>query len=100
MKTTRVELGFERLLTALERDLLDATDEEIAAVAGELGIQPGMKGSLALIGISSAVRLRKLSAVELMKQSGDSGKQGSGAKDRRSAEAPRRRPKGDAPSST
>ena len=100
MKTTQVELGFERLLTALECDLLDATDEEIAAVASELGIEPGMKGSLALVGITSAVRVRKLSAVQLMKQSGDSGKQGSGAKDRKRAKAPRRRPKGDAPSST
>ncbi len=101
MKTTRVELGFERLLTALERDLLDATDEEIAAVAGELGIKPGMKGSIALFGITSAVLLRKPGAAQLIeKRSGDSVKQSGRAKDRRGAKASRRRPKGDAPSST
>lgn len=100
MKTTRAELGFERLLTALERDLLEATDQEIAVVARELGIEPGMKGSLALFGITSAVRLRKFSAVQLIERSGGSGRQGSGTKHQRSAKAPRRRPKGDAPSST
>ncbi len=50
MKKTQVELGFERVLAALERDLLDATDQEIATVASELGIKPEMKGSIALVG--------------------------------------------------
>lgn len=100
MKTTPVELGFERLLAAFERDLLAATDQEIATVASELGIKPEMKGSIALFGITSAVRLRKLGAAQSMRQSGDSVKQGGGAKDRKGTKARRRRPKGDAPSST
>jgi hypothetical protein len=100
MKTTRPELGFERLLAALERDLLDANDEEISAVASELGIKPGMKGSIALFGITSTVRLRPISAAQLMKQSDDSQKKRSGNKARGSKKPSRRRPKGDAPSST
>ena len=58
MKTTRPELGFERLLVALDRDLLDATDEEILGVVDELGMKPTMKGSMALLGVTFAVRLK------------------------------------------
>lgn len=57
MTITRPELGFERLLAALGQDLLEATDEEILAVANELGQKPGMKGSMALLGVTSAWRL-------------------------------------------
>jgi hypothetical protein len=45
----------ERLLSALERDLLDATDEEILAAAAELGMNPNMKGSAALVGVTFLV---------------------------------------------
>ena len=58
MTTTRPELGFERLLAALGRDMLDASDEEILAVANELGQKPGMKGSIALLGVTFAWRLK------------------------------------------
>jgi hypothetical protein len=52
MKTTRPEVGFERVMTALERDLLDATDEQIVSAAKELGMNPTMKGSAALFGVT------------------------------------------------
>ncbi|HEX4050218.1 MAG TPA: hypothetical protein VHY19_05005 [Steroidobacteraceae bacterium] len=90
MKTTRPELGIERVLVALERDLLDATDEEISAVASELGIKPGMKGSIALFGVTRAVRLN---------QGDNSTKHSSATKERGSKTGSRRRPKGDIPSS-
>ena len=51
MRTVRPELGFERLLAALERELLDATDEEIREAANELGMTPASKGSAALFGV-------------------------------------------------
>ncbi len=56
MKSTRPEVGLERLLAAIERDILDTSDEEIASVASELGIKPDMKGSIALFGVTRAVR--------------------------------------------
>ena len=58
MTTTRPEVGFERLLEALGQDLLDAPDEEILAVAHELGQKPDMKGSIALLGVTFAWRLK------------------------------------------
>ncbi|HTT07108.1 MAG TPA: hypothetical protein VMF64_17665 [Steroidobacteraceae bacterium] len=53
---TSAELGFERLLAALAEDMLKAPDEEILAVADELGQKPAMKGSIALAGITFLVR--------------------------------------------
>ncbi|MGA7540591.1 MAG: hypothetical protein WBW93_17675 [Steroidobacteraceae bacterium] len=47
------ELAFERLLLALERELIDATDEEILAAARELGMNPGMRGSSAFFGVTT-----------------------------------------------
>jgi hypothetical protein len=44
---------FEGLLAALERELIEATDEEILAAAGELGMNPAMKGSAAFFGIAT-----------------------------------------------
>jgi len=52
MNTTRPEVGFDCVVTALERDLLNATDEEIVAAAKELGMNPDMKGSAALFGVT------------------------------------------------
>jgi hypothetical protein len=91
MKTTRPELGLERVLVALERDLLDASDAEILAVANELGLKPYMKGSIALFGVTFAARL---------KPPDDSQRQARKAPGRASASRSRRRPKGDTPSST
>jgi hypothetical protein len=92
MTTTRPELGFERLSAALEQDLLDSPDEEILAVANELGQKPGMKGSTALLGVTFAFRL-----TDQFKRSTQHTKEpssGAGVTRR-----PRRRPKGEAPSS-
>jgi len=86
MNRTRPELGFERLLRSLERDLLEATDAEILTVANELGIKPGMKGSIALIGVISTARpkdARQKSARQTNKVGGSSRSRG--------------RPKGDEP---
>jgi hypothetical protein len=83
MKSTQPFEDFERLLAALERELLDATDAEILAGAAELGINPAMKGSAALFGVT--VLLRPHSRPE----SGDPN----------DVSATRRRPKGDTPPS-
>jgi hypothetical protein len=90
--TTPPELGFERLLAALCQDLLDAPDEEILAVANELGQKPGMKGSIALLGVTFAFRLTdqfKRSARQTDEPSSRTG----------ATRRPRRRPKGEAPCS-
>lgn len=47
---------FEQLLTALEREVLEATDEEILEAAKQLRMDPEMKGSAALVGVTSLVR--------------------------------------------
>jgi hypothetical protein len=47
---------FERLLAALERELIEATDEEVLAAASDLGMNPAMKGSAAFFGITIALR--------------------------------------------
>ena len=90
MKSARPELGLERLLIALERDLLDAPDEEILAMANELGMKPGMKGSVALFGVTVAARLRNQDNLVQTKKATGRGR----------AIRSRRRPKGDSPSST
>lgn len=92
MTTTRPEYRFERLLAALGQDLLDASDEEILAVANELGQKPDMKGSIALLGVTCAWRPKHQSKGSA--QQTKEASSGAGAT-RRS----RRRPKGDAPSS-
>ena len=81
MKTIHPERGLERLLVALERDLLDATDEEILAAARELGMNPAMKGSAAFIGVTVLVRLRGVPGKTAHRKDAS------------------RRPKGDAPTS-
>lgn len=53
MKIRRPEVSLEQVLAALERELLDATDEEVLAAAAELGMNPSMKGSAAFLGVKS-----------------------------------------------
>lgn len=53
MKAISPEVGLERLLLALETDLLVVADEEILAIAKELGMNPAMKGSAAMFGITT-----------------------------------------------
>jgi hypothetical protein len=87
MKTTRPDSALERLLVALESELLEVTDEEILAVAAELGINPAMKGSAALLGVTKLLRPLTVNytgaGIELT--------------DERHSRSPRRRPKGDTP---
>lgn len=45
------ETALERILEALERELVEATDEELLAAAHELGMKPQMKGSAAFLGL-------------------------------------------------
>jgi len=61
MKRMYPELALERILIALERDLVDATDEEILGAARELGMNPSMKGSAAFFGVTRPVRVRSWS---------------------------------------
>jgi hypothetical protein len=56
MKSTRIDLKLERLLLGLERELTEATDEEILAAARELGMNPAMKGSAAFFGVTLLVQ--------------------------------------------
>lgn len=89
MTTKSPVMGFERLLTALGQDLIDASDEEMLAVVHELGLRPEMQGSVALYGVTFAVRpknLRGQSAIRVNTSSTSATARG------------RRRPKGDAPS--
>lgn len=55
MKTDNAE-RFERLLAALERELIEATDEEILAAANDLGMSPMMKGSATFFGVTTLPR--------------------------------------------
>ena len=91
MTTTRPEVGFERLLAALGQDLLGASDEEILAIAQELGQKPEMKGSSALLGVTFEFRLsdpREPSEQDVKDDNGTD-----------SIRRARRRPKRDAPDS-
>jgi hypothetical protein len=45
------ETALERILETLERELVDATDAEILEAASDLGMQPGMQGSAAFLGL-------------------------------------------------
>jgi hypothetical protein len=85
MNTKRPAAKLERLLYAFERDVLEASDEEILAVAQELGMKPEMKGSAALFGVTLRVHLRP--RPEAVAHA-------------RAAPRVRRRPKGDTPPST
>ena len=45
------ETALERILEALERELVAATDEEILEAAHDLGMKPEMQGSAAFLGL-------------------------------------------------
>jgi hypothetical protein len=44
--------AFERLLIALERELVTATDDEVLEAARDLGMDPTLKGSSAFFGVT------------------------------------------------
>lgn len=48
------EQRLERVLEALERELLEVTDAEILRAAHDLGMKPEMKGSAAFLGLRYA----------------------------------------------
>ena len=62
MKDSFPELGLERVLASLERDLLAASYQEIMEVANEIGLQPEMQGSVALFGVTLLMDVTKLKA--------------------------------------
>lgn len=51
MKADNAE-RFERLLAALERELIEATDDEILQATRDLGMNPTIKGSAAFFGVT------------------------------------------------
>jgi hypothetical protein len=51
MKRVFPEAVLERILAGLERELIEASDEEILEAARELGMKPEMKGSAAFLGL-------------------------------------------------
>jgi hypothetical protein len=59
MKSKRPDLGLERVLVAFERELADATDEEVLAAARDIGIDPTMQGSAAFFGVMLSVKARQ-----------------------------------------
>lgn len=87
MTTQRPDSALERLLVALEDEVLQATDEEVLAAAHELGMNPAMKGSAAFFGVTMLVlpMTTRHTRSYLKKTDGHD------------AGGPRRRPKGDTP---
>jgi hypothetical protein len=51
--SVRPDVGLERLIHGLERELLAAPDEEFVAGARDLGMNPEMKGSAAFVGVKN-----------------------------------------------
>jgi hypothetical protein len=49
----RVVQGFERILEALAEELIESTDDELLEAAKDLGMDPTMRGSAALLGLTS-----------------------------------------------
>ncbi len=49
--SVRPDVGLERLIHGLEKELLEAADEEFMAGAHELGMNPASKGSAAFVGV-------------------------------------------------
>jgi hypothetical protein len=56
MRSIPPELALERILIALERDVMEVTDEELLMAARELGMNPAMKGSAAFFGVTRLLR--------------------------------------------
>jgi hypothetical protein len=52
MISTSPEVALNRVLAGLEKELVEATDEEIEQAAADLGMNVKMKGSAAFIGVT------------------------------------------------
>ena len=50
------EVTLDRILDALERELVEATDAELLEAAEDLGMNPAMKGSAAFLGLKYPYR--------------------------------------------
>ena len=48
----------DRILNALEQELIEASDAELMQAASDLGMKPGMKGSAAFMGLRYSSGLR------------------------------------------
>jgi hypothetical protein len=55
----RPEVQLDRILAALERELIEADHEELMGVVADLGLKPSMKGSVALFGVISQLNWPK-----------------------------------------
>ena len=51
MTSTRPDVALNRVLAGLEKELVEASDEEIERAAQDLGMNVRMKGSAAFIGV-------------------------------------------------
>jgi hypothetical protein len=51
--SVRPDIGLEKMIHGLERELLEAADEEFMAGARDLGMKPEMKGSAAFLGVKN-----------------------------------------------
>jgi hypothetical protein len=58
MKSVFPQEALERVLAGLERELIEATDEEVLEAARDLGMKPEMKGSAAFLGLRYSAALR------------------------------------------
>lgn len=58
LTATSHDQRLDRVLCALEREILEATDEEVRQAAADLGIDPDMKGSIAWVGVFLAAKWR------------------------------------------
>jgi hypothetical protein len=56
VKVTSAVVVLDRILEALARELIDASDEEIIEAANDLGMDPQMKGSAAFVGLTFPAR--------------------------------------------
>ena len=58
MKRVSPEVTLARVLTALEQELIEATDVEIREAAQDLGMNLDMKGSAAFFGLKYPAKVR------------------------------------------
>jgi hypothetical protein len=66
----RPELQLERILAALEQELIHADDEELVQAVAELGLKPSMKGSVALFGVTRVLEWPARTEAEALKAPG------------------------------
>jgi hypothetical protein len=65
VKIAEATTALERLLNALENELIEASDEEIMQAAKDLGMNPFMKGSAAFAWVTFPVKPRRADFFDL-----------------------------------